>query len=77
MQIIIIHLVMQPCLHFWLYNTIINLSEFRSKEEELKKQLKPLTPQERAVEKQRIQREQEEADLALAMEAFGKLIFSC
>ena len=41
-------------------------------EELFKKQLKPMNPEERAAEKQRIQREQEEADLALAMEAFGR-----
>ena len=49
----------------------IVISKLWFQEEEVKKQLKPLTPEERAVEKQRIQREQEEADLALAMEAFG------
>ena len=53
------------------YSTVFILNRLLLQEEELKKQLKPLTPEERAVEKQRIQREQEEADLALAMEAFG------
>ncbi len=43
----------------------------------MKASLRPLNPEERAAEKQRIQREQEEADLMLAMEAFGECVCVC